>query len=123
MSIANYQQIELAEVRGNDDVAPGEQIEVSIQSQGTEQPINNRFAVENRKRSLTFSPEAPDNSPTVLTFENISVSSRTNPPKQLLRGLNGSVTGGFWAIMGPSGGGKVRELYVIIINKANMLYC
>lgn len=64
----------------------------------------------NRERSPTYSPAVPDNSPTVLTFSNITVTTRKKPHKVLLKSVSGSITGGFWAIMGGSGGGKTTLL-------------
>ena len=63
-----------------------------------------------RNRSLTFSPSAPDNAPTVLTFTNITVATRAKPRRVLLDNISGSITGGCWAIMGASGGGKTTLL-------------
>lgn len=63
-----------------------------------------------RTRTPTYSPQTPDNSPTVLTFHNINVLSKANPPKNILTNVSGSITGGFWAIMGASGGGKTTLL-------------
>jgi ABC-type multidrug transport system ATPase subunit len=63
-----------------------------------------------RSRSLTFTPWSPDVIPTVLTWENLWVKTRTVPIKELIKGVNGSIQGGFWAIMGPSGGGKTTLL-------------
>ncbi|RYG93399.1 ATP-binding cassette domain-containing protein, partial [archaeon] len=63
-----------------------------------------------RFRSPTFSPVAPDQSPTVLSFTNITVKTRNKPKKVLLDNVSGSITGGFWAIMGASGGGKTTLL-------------
>jgi ATP-binding cassette subfamily G (WHITE) protein 2 len=63
-----------------------------------------------REHFSTFSPSVPDNTPTVLTFSNITVATRTKPQKILLNNVSGSITGGFWAIMGGSGGGKTTLL-------------
>lgn len=63
-----------------------------------------------RERQNTYTPAAPDNSPTVLSFTGISVTTRTKPEKVLLNNLSGAITGGFWAIMGASGGGKTTLL-------------
>eukprot|EP01031_Cornospumella_fuschlensis_P031507 gene31507-38079_t len=63
-----------------------------------------------RNRAPTFSPVAPDQSPTVLSFTNITVRTRNKPKKILLDNVSGSITGGFWAIMGASGGGKTTLL-------------
>ena len=52
-----------------------------------------------------FSPHAPLNSPVVLSWQNLTVATTTATPKVLLDNISGSITGGFWAIMGASGGG------------------
>ncbi len=63
-----------------------------------------------RDRAPTYTPAAPDNAPTVLTFSNITVTTKTANKKTLLDDVSGSITGGFWAIMGASGGGKTTLL-------------
>jgi ATP-binding cassette subfamily G (WHITE) protein 2 len=63
-----------------------------------------------RPRALTFSPWQPSDSPAVLTWKDLTVSTKTTPPKVLLNNVTGSITGGFWAIMGASGGGKTTLL-------------
>ena len=63
-----------------------------------------------RQRAFTFSPKAPSNAPTILTWKDLSVTTKSNPPKVLLKNISGSITGGFWAIMGASGGGKTTLL-------------
>jgi len=75
-----------------------------------------------RERSLTFSATAPANSPAVLVWRNLTVTTKTNPPKVLLHNLSGQITGGFWAIMGGSGGGKTTLLSTISLrlDKAKM---
>lgn len=70
-----------------------------------ESPI--RF--NNRDRAPTFSPHAPDNAPTVLTFEKIKVTSKKST-SVILNEVSGTITGGFWAIMGSSGSGKTTLL-------------
>lgn len=47
-----------------------------------------------------FAPVFPENTPAVLTYSNLSVSTKTTPSKTLLNNVHGSITGGFWAIMG-----------------------
>ena len=66
-----------------------------------------------RKRATTFSAISPDNAPVILTWKDLSVSTKTDPPKVLLNNISGSITGGFWAIMGASGGGKTTLLSTI----------
>ena len=63
-----------------------------------------------RSRSMTFSPKVPENSPIILSWSNMTVSTKKEPKKVLLDNISGSVTGGFWAIMGASGGGKTTLL-------------
>ena len=49
-----------------------------------------------RARSVTFSATSPDNAPTVLSFENLTVKtmpSRGATPKVLLNNISGSITG------------------------------
>lgn len=66
-----------------------------------------------RNRAFTFSAAAPENAPVVLVWKDLTVKTRTNPPKTLLHGISGAITGGFWAIMGSSGGGKTTLLSTI----------
>ena len=49
-----------------------------------------------RSRSLTFTPWCPDNVPTIVSWENMIVSTKTNPKKILLNDVTGQITGGFW---------------------------
>jgi hypothetical protein len=60
-----------------------------------------------RPRAYTFTPRIPTNSPVILSWQNLSVTTLTAKPKVLLDNISGSITGGFWAIMGASGGGKI----------------
>jgi len=102
-------------------------------------PTDVSEGVEVRNRSPTFSPEFPENAPTVLTFENLVVKTKDANPIELLKSVSGSITGfniftyhtykwqyvytfniahntvafilgGLWAIMGASGGGKTTLL-------------
>ena len=57
------------------------------------------------KKKYSFSPSIPQNSPVVLSWQNLTVATTTVTPKVLLDNISGSITGGFWAIMGASGGG------------------
>ncbi len=63
-----------------------------------------------RVRAVTYSPEAPGNAPTILSFSNITVTTKNAKKAVLLDDCSGSITGGFWAIMGASGGGKTTLL-------------
>ena len=63
-----------------------------------------------RLRSMTFSPLVPENTPIILSWSNMTVSTKKEPKKILLDNISGSITGGFWAIMGASGGGKTTLL-------------
>jgi ATP-binding cassette subfamily G (WHITE) protein 2 len=63
-----------------------------------------------QKRALTYSPVAPDNSPTILTFANLTVATKGSASKILLKDISGNITGGLWAIMGSSGSGKTTLL-------------
>jgi ABC-type bacteriocin/lantibiotic exporter with double-glycine peptidase domain len=62
------------------------------------------------QRQYTYSPSVPNNSPSVLTFTDIVVSTKKYPSKTLLNNISGSITGGFWAILGASGSGKTTLL-------------
>lgn len=66
-----------------------------------------------RDRSFSFSAMAPANAPVVLVWKDLSVLTKTKPPKVLLNNISGQITGGFWAIMGSSGGGKTTLLSTI----------
>ena len=63
-----------------------------------------------RARGLTFSASSPDNAPTILTWSDLTVETRHDPPKILINNISGTISGGFWAIMGASGGGKTTLL-------------
>jgi ABC-type multidrug transport system ATPase subunit len=62
-----------------------------------------------RKRAPTFSPQAPDNAPSILTFDKVKVTSKRNGAI-ILNEVSGLINGGFWAIMGSSGSGKTTLL-------------
>jgi ABC-type molybdenum transport system ATPase subunit/photorepair protein PhrA len=78
-----------------------------LQAASSTSPVPNSF----RYRGLTFSADAPDNAPTVLAWKDLTVSVQTGDSKKLLlNNISGTITGGFWAIMGASGGGKTTLL-------------
>jgi hypothetical protein len=64
--------------------------------------MNSTGPVTGSRSSTPYVPVQPDNTPAVLTYSNVSVTTRTNPAKVLLNNVHGSITGGFWAIMGKS---------------------
>jgi ATP-binding cassette, subfamily G (WHITE), member 2 len=111
----NSNEIELADVGESTSTsmhytftkAAGDDMENSHPNTNNEGEFDVKGA---RGRALTFSPAIPNNSPTVLTFSNIIVSTKGKKPKVLLNNISGNITGGFWAIMGSSGGGKTTLL-------------
>lgn len=67
--------------------------------------------LDGRARAQSFSPIIPVNAPTALTFDKVRVTTQVNgQTKTLLHDVSGNITGGFWAIMGSSGGGKTTLL-------------
>ena len=53
-----------------------------------------------------FSAVAPSDAPAVLTWNNVSVSTkpaRGKEPKNIINNINGCISGGLWGIMGASG--------------------
>ena len=69
-----------------------------------------------RSRAMTFSPNQPENAPTVRAWDNLTVSTKVNgESKTLLNNISGTITGGFWAIMGASGGGKTTLLSTLAL--------
>lgn len=62
-----------------------------------------KFPISTRKRSMTFSPWKPDTISTVLSWKDVTVSTKTTPTKILLNNVSGEILGGFYAIMGSSG--------------------
>jgi ATP-binding cassette subfamily G (WHITE) protein 2 len=61
-------------------------------------------------RNISFSASSPDNAPTILSWSEVTVETKTEPKKVLLDNISGTISGGFWAIMGASGGGKTTLL-------------
>ena len=66
-----------------------------------------------------FTPITPDSAPVVMTWSAVSVFTvkrlqisqgfKWSQEKALLNNISGTITGGLWGIMGPSGGGKVNH--------------
>ncbi len=78
------------------------------------------YATPQRDNSTTsFTPTAPDNAPTVLSFSNLIVTTKTEPPKILLNNVSGNIIGGLWAIMGASGSGKSTLLSTLSLRIDN----
>ena len=64
-----------------------------------------------RARAYTISAISPKSAPAVLSWSHVTVSVAVGENKKtLLNDITGSITGGFWAIMGASGGGKTTLL-------------
>lgn len=60
---------------------------------------------------FSFHPHHVENAPAVLVWQDLSVFSKKNPEKMLLRKVSGQVTGGFWAggwVGGWAGNGPPR---------------
>ena len=57
-----------------------------------------------------YKATSPENAPTILTFNNLVVTVKNKDKKVLIDHVSGSITGGFWAIMGASGSGKTTLL-------------
>ena len=69
-------------------------------------------------RSSSISAISFNSAPAVLSWSHVTVSTTVgNNKKTLLNDITGSVTGGFWAIMGASGGGKTT-----LLNTLSMRY-
>lgn len=62
--------------------------------------VGNNEGSHEGKRSVVYTPIAPENAPAVLSFSNIIVTKRGSNKKVLLNKICGSITGGMWAIMG-----------------------
>ena len=64
-----------------------------------------------RARAYTISAISPHTAPAVLSWSHVTVTAMVGDTKKtLLNDITGSITGGFWAIMGASGGGKTTLL-------------
>eukprot|EP01031_Cornospumella_fuschlensis_P031589 gene31589-38177_t len=107
---ASSKDVENRGVELNDTSLIPSQLEKSMEYDGRPRESSASSQHNQRNRAPTFSPVAPDQSPTVLSFTNITVRTRNKPKKILLDNVSGSITGGFWAIMGASGGGKTTLL-------------
>jgi len=70
-----------------------------------------------------YKPISPANTPVVMTWSGVSVLTiprlqvgqgfKWSAEKALLNNISGTITGGLWGIMGPSGGGKTTLLSVL----------
>lgn len=70
------------------------------------------------KSTAGYEPIAPANSPAIITWQNLTVSTipkRGQEPKKLLSNLSGIISGGLWAIMGGSGSGKTTFLSTLAL--------
>ncbi len=61
-------------------------------------------------KQFSFSASSPENAPTILSWSDVTVETKTDPKKVLIDNISGTISGGFWAIMGSSGGGKTTLL-------------
>ena len=54
--------------------------------------------------------------PVVITWDDVTVTTnmKGSEPMTLINHIGGTITGGLWAIMGPSGSGKVEQFYAIV---------
>ena len=68
-----------------------------------------------------FTAVTPADAPAVLTWNNLSVStkpSRGKLPKSIINNINGAITGGLWGIMGASG----NHFFLIHIFRSSSLF-
>jgi ABC-type multidrug transport system ATPase subunit len=91
------------------DLELGSLAPVGDEEHDQESPIYLLASADQRDRAPTFSPQAPENAQTILTFDKIKVTSKKTGAV-ILNEVSGSITGGFWAIMGSSGSGKTTLL-------------
>lgn len=60
-----------------------------------------------------YAPIVPPNAPVRLTWKNLTIRSKKNPSMSpIINNISGSISGGLWAIMGPSGSGKLQRYYI-----------
>jgi hypothetical protein len=83
--------------KGTETIAVAESGEMRLDG---DLEMNHTGHATGSRSSTPYVPVQPDNTPAVLTYSNVSVMTRTNPAKVLLNNVHGSITGGFWAIMG-----------------------
>jgi len=102
----NSSRRSLSGAGGDDDLAMqhsisgGENIAGDALGRSTRQP--SYWSVSD----MSFTPLETAESQAVLTWKHLTVRSKRDPSKQLLKDVSGSITGGFWSLMGPSGSGK-----------------
>ena len=65
-------------------------------------------------------------SPVILSWSNVSVftkSFRSENSKPLIDNLSGTISGGFWAIMGSSGSGQFRKYLTNTLPSLICIFC
>jgi ATP-binding cassette, subfamily G (WHITE), member 2 len=75
------------------------------------------------RSNVGYEPITPPNSPVIITWENLTVTTipkRGQEPKKLLNNLSGTISGGLWAIMGGSGSGKTTFLSTLALRTNRM---
>ena len=68
-----------------------------------------KLAVSINEKEFVTTPNP--NAPVVISWKDVVVTTKlsgTGEEMVLINNISGSITGGLWAIMGPSGSGKVR---------------
>ena len=70
-----------------------------------------------------YAPVCIEKSPAVISWCDLTITTKIKndpEPKILINHINGTITGGLWAIMGPSGSGKV--LYIPLIRIISLIF-
>lgn len=98
--------------KSNEEVVMGEGVDIEMMST----PVIISKPKLTKRESTRFSPDINEKAPAVLTWKNLTVSVTKNKiTKNLLNGISGTINGGFWAIMGSSGGGKTTLLNALAL--------
>lgn len=74
--------------------------------------LNKVYGTTNGKDTTAYLAEYRDDSPVVLSWDQLVVTSKT---KTLLKSVKGQICGGCWAIMGSSGSGKTTLLSTLAL--------